>query len=126
MGCPGVLGPLEGRAPAPKLNLRSVRVAQHNVAHVVRPPSALPTPDLLMQEGSAAMPNPPAGMNFCPTRVDGQAALMTAAITQGECQKRQREHFHKCPTCVHYNARTISPPTLDAVPPREPVKPARL
>ena len=52
------------------------------------------------------------------------AALMTATITLGECQKRQREHFHKCPTCVHYNARAITPPSLASVPQREPVKPA--
>ena len=57
------------------------------------------------------MQTPPEGMQLCPTRTDGEPALIAHAITLGECQKRQREHFHKCPTCVHYNARAESTPS---------------
>ncbi|MCC7011746.1 MAG: hypothetical protein IT454_04210 [Planctomycetes bacterium] len=51
------------------------------------------------------MSTPPEGMRICPTRQDQTESLMTHTISLGECQKRQREHFHKCPTCVHANVR---------------------
>lgn len=55
----------------------------------------------------------PPGMQVCPTRTDGLVALMASTITVAECQKRQREHYHKCPTCTHYNARNLAaPPAL--------------
>jgi hypothetical protein len=52
------------------------------------------------------MTNPPLGMRLCPTRTDGEASLIAHVITDPQCQTRQREHFHKCPTCVHCNARS--------------------
>lgn len=51
------------------------------------------------------MPNTPAGMRECPTRVDGTNALFAHVIEVATCQQRQREHYHKCPTCAFYNAR---------------------
>jgi hypothetical protein len=57
---------------------------------------------------------------ICPTRADGLLALMAATIHVSECQRRQREHFHKCPTCVHYNARAITPPAPSNLPGRLP------
>lgn len=53
------------------------------------------------------MQNPPQGMRLCPTRVDDAPALIAHTITLNECQKRQREHFHRCPTCVHHNIRGV-------------------
>jgi predicted ATPase len=46
-------------------------------------------------------------MRQCPTRVDDAPVLIAHTITLVECQKRQREHFHRCPTCVHQNAREL-------------------
>lgn len=51
----------------------------------------------------------PPGMQVCPTRTDGEVALMASTISVAECQKRQREHYHKCPTCTHCNARNLAP-----------------
>ena len=58
------------------------------------------------------MQDPPPGMHLCPTRTDGETALIAHQITVVECQKRQREHFHKCPTCAHYNARDLLVPPV--------------
>jgi hypothetical protein len=44
-------------------------------------------------------------MRLCPTRVDGVQTLVAHTITQAICQARQREHYHKCPSCAHSNAR---------------------
>jgi len=54
----------------------------------------------------------PNGMRSCPTRADGEAALIAHQITLAQCQQRQREHFHKCPTCVHANERAGEVPKL--------------
>lgn len=60
----------------------------------------------------------PDGMRSCPTRTDGEAALIAHQITVAYCQQRQREHFHKCPTCVHNNTRaTVTPKVESAAPP---------
>ena len=56
------------------------------------------------------MPSPPQGMHLCPTRANDEPVLIAAMITIATCQQRQREHFHKCPTCVHHNARNIAAP----------------
>jgi len=42
-------------------------------------------------------------MHLCPTRVDGEPVLFAHMITVPICQQRQRDHYHKCPTCVHSN-----------------------
>ena len=68
------------------------------------------------QDGLTPAPN----QRICPTRADGLLALIAATIHTSECQKRQREHFHKCPTCVHYNARAITPPAPSNLPGRSP------
>lgn len=54
------------------------------------------------------MPNTPPGMRQCPTRADGATALFAHVIDGATCQARQRQHYHKCPTCTHYNARSFA------------------
>lgn len=54
----------------------------------------------------------PEGMRSCPTRTDGETALIAHQVTVPQCQKRQREHFHKCPICVHFNPRGLDVPSL--------------
>ncbi len=44
------------------------------------------------------------GLQMCPTRLDGHAVLFAHKVTQGQCQDRQRGHYHKCWTCAHNNA----------------------
>jgi len=61
------------------------------------------------------MPNPPEGLRTCPTRADGESVLFAHRIGLATCQERQREHYHKCPTCVHANARGIPAATQEAV-----------
>ncbi len=39
----------------------------------------------------------------CPTRKDDRPVLLAHQITPSMCQKRQRERYHKCYTCKHYN-----------------------
>lgn len=56
----------------------------------------------------------PDGMRLCPTRTDGETSLIAHQITVNHCQKRQREHFHKCPTCEHHNARSTPTPAFDS------------
>lgn len=51
------------------------------------------------------MHTPPRGMRLCPTRIDTVETLVAHTITQTMCQTRQREHYHKCGTCEHNNAR---------------------
>ena len=58
------------------------------------------------------MPNPPTGMHLCPTRANDEPVLIAHMITFAMCQQRQREHFHKCPTCVHNNERNIAAPMV--------------
>ena len=47
----------------------------------------------------------PQGMRLCPTRIDAEQTLVAHTIQQSMCQTRQREHYHKCGTCEHNNAR---------------------
>jgi len=61
------------------------------------------------------MPNPPEGMRTCPTRADGESVLFAHRITPATCQERQRAHYHKCPTCVHANARSVPGASEEAV-----------
>ena len=37
----------------------------------------------------------------CPTIAGKSATLITHSIEGGLCQKRQREHYHKCHRCVY-------------------------
>jgi hypothetical protein len=41
----------------------------------------------------------------CPTRTNGAEALFAHKVTQGVCQDRQRNRYHKCYTCGFNNAR---------------------
>jgi hypothetical protein len=50
------------------------------------------------------MPNPENGLQVCPTRIDGHPVLFAHKVTQGQCQDRQRGHYHKCFTCIYNNA----------------------
>ncbi len=54
----------------------------------------------------------------CPTRRDGGDALICHWIDPATCQRRQRQHYHKCHTCVHQNAQGASP-VRAGLPPRE-------
>jgi hypothetical protein len=51
----------------------------------------------------------------CPTRADGSDALIEQSITRLQCQKRQREHYHKCPTCEHRNGAPVRRPMRPGV-----------
>lgn len=44
------------------------------------------------------------GLQICPTRIDGAPVLFAHKVTQGQCQDRQRGHYHKCFTCAFNNA----------------------
>lgn len=50
------------------------------------------------------MPEPTSGLQLCPTRIDGAPVLFAHKVSQGQCQDRQRGHYHKCFTCVYNNA----------------------
>ncbi len=50
----------------------------------------------------------------CPTRVDGGDSLIAHVITLEVCTKRQREHYHKCYTCVHQGAGASLTPAAPA------------
>jgi hypothetical protein len=54
------------------------------------------------------MENPPQGMHLCPTRVDLEDTLFAHLITKDICQQRQRQHYHKCPTCQHMHDRVAA------------------
>jgi hypothetical protein len=45
----------------------------------------------------------------CPTRIDGQPVLFAHKVNLGQCQDRQRGHYHKCFTCVFNNALAGQP-----------------
>ena len=50
------------------------------------------------------MASPDFGLQMCPTRLDGHRVLFAHKVTHGQCQDRQRGHYHKCWTCAHNNA----------------------
>jgi len=50
------------------------------------------------------MASPDFGLQMCPTRIDGHRVLFAHKVTSGQCQDRQRGHYHKCWTCTHNNA----------------------
>lgn len=50
------------------------------------------------------MSNVENGLQLCPTRIDGAPVLFAHKVTQGQCQDRQRGHYHKCFTCAYNNA----------------------
>jgi hypothetical protein len=50
------------------------------------------------------MTNVENGLQLCPTRIDGAPVLFAHKVTQGQCQDRQRGHYHKCFTCAYNNA----------------------
>ena len=53
------------------------------------------------------MANPDDGLQLCPTRVDGAPVLFAHKVDAGQCQDRQRGHYHKCFTCVNNNAYVV-------------------
>jgi hypothetical protein len=57
------------------------------------------------------MASPDFGLQMCPTRIDGHRVLFAHKVTPGQCQDRQRGHYHKCWTCAHNNAlvKVVSP-----------------
>lgn len=46
----------------------------------------------------------------CPTRVSPVPVLISHRIAPGECQKRQRELYHKCWDCAFSNRHGGQPP----------------
>jgi len=39
-------------------------------------------------------------LRVCPTRIDHAPVLFAHKVTNGQCQDRQRGHYHKCFTCA--------------------------
>lgn len=58
----------------------------------------------------------------CPTRTDGGDPLICHLIDPATCQRRQREHYHKCPTCAYQNGGVV--PRVSVLPPRREPAPA--
>jgi len=46
----------------------------------------------------------PKNLRVCPTRIDAAPVLVAHKVTTGQCQDRQRGHYHKCATCAYNNA----------------------
>ena len=69
------------------------------------------------------MPDSIPETRHCPTREDGQQALIAHSIGHSDCQDRQRRQYHKCFTCAHRNGargaapKPASPPDLTNIPP---------
>lgn len=42
-------------------------------------------------------------LRLCPTRIDGAPVLFAHKVNEGQCQDRQRGHYHKCFTCAWNN-----------------------
>jgi hypothetical protein len=61
-----------------------------------------------MHEELSSISDIPNGMHVCPTRIDAAPVLFAHTVTTPMCQQRQREHYHKCFTCVHNNAHSDS------------------
>jgi len=53
----------------------------------------------LVREGSQN-----GGMHVCPTRIDRAPVLFAHKVSNGQCQDRQRGHYHKCFTCAWNNS----------------------
>ena len=43
-------------------------------------------------------------LHVCPTRIDRTPVLFAHKVSNGQCQDRQRGHYHKCFTCAWNNA----------------------
>ena len=46
-------------------------------------------------------------LQMCPTRIDHAPVLFAHKVTGGQCQDRQRGHYHKCYTCAYNNAYVV-------------------
>jgi len=57
----------------------------------------------------------------CPTRGNGPDALICHSIVLATCQRRQREHYHKCHSCMHRNDGSIA--RVTTLPPERVQKP---
>jgi hypothetical protein len=42
-------------------------------------------------------------LRLCPTRIDAAPVLFAHKVSDGQCQDRQRGHYHKCFTCAWNN-----------------------
>ncbi len=65
------------------------------------------------------MENPPQGMRLCPTRVDLEDTLFAHMIAKDMCQERQRQHYHKCPSCEYLNDRPAAPKAAARAAPKD-------
>ena len=43
-------------------------------------------------------------LHVCPTRIDRTPVLFAHKVSNGQCQDRQRGHYHKCFTCAWNNS----------------------
>lgn len=56
------------------------------------------------QNGLARDGSPNGEMHVCPTRIDRTPVLFAHKVSNGQCQDRQRGHYHKCFTCAWNNS----------------------
>ena len=77
------------------------------------------------QNGRAGDGAPNGGMHVCPTRIDRTPVLFAHKVSKGQCQDRQRGHYHKCFTCAWNNAWVAArgtPAEAEAIERRSPVR----
>jgi hypothetical protein len=56
------------------------------------------------QDGLAREGSRNGELHVCPTRIDRTPALFAHKVSNGQCQDRQRGHYHKCFTCAWNNS----------------------
>jgi hypothetical protein len=60
---------------------------------------------MVNQNNGLARGGSPSGeLHLCPTRIDRTPVLFAHRVSNGQCQDRQRGHYHKCFTCVWNNS----------------------
>ena len=67
------------------------------------------------QNGLAGDHSPNSELHVCPTRIDRTPVLFAHKVSNGQCQDRQRGHYHKCFTCAWNNAWVTARGAPDAV-----------
>jgi hypothetical protein len=71
------------------------------------------------QNGQAGDQSTNGELHVCPTRIDGTPVLFAHKVSNGQCQDRQRGHYHKCFTCAWNNAWVATRGAPTAVAPIE-------
>ena len=81
--------------------------------------------DGLAPDGRAARTARDGDLRVCPTRIDHAPVLFAHKVIAGQCQDRQRGHYHKCFTCAWNNswiAARGTPAPVEAVERRSSVR----